>query len=100
MAALRFGSMPRVRQSDPGGVRWQAGELGRAAHGRAARRRGNTVSGVSPGVRPAAVAGLFYPRTPDELNATLDALLEGVPARALRPKAMIVPHAGYRYSGP
>jgi len=46
------------------------------------------------------VAGLFYPGAADELNATLDALLEGVPARVPRPRAMIVPHAGYQYSGP
>lgn len=58
------------------------------------------MSGTGASVRRAAVAGLFYPSTADELNATLDALLEGVPQHALKPKAMIVPHAGYRYSGP
>lgn len=51
-------------------------------------------------VRRAAVAGLFYPGTADELSATLDALLADVPARAVRPQALIVPHAGYQYSGP
>ena len=58
------------------------------------------MSGASPSVRPAAVAGLFYPGSAEQLGATVDALLAGVPARALRAKALIVPHAGYPYSGP
>ena len=58
------------------------------------------MSGASFGIRPAAVAGLFYPGTADELSATLDALLAGVPVRAMRPQALMVPHAGYQYSGP
>ena len=50
-------------------------------------------------VRPAAVAGLFYPGSATELGSTLDALLAGpVPATGA-PKALIVPHAGYMYSG-
>jgi len=52
--------------------------------------------------RPAAVAGMFYPDDPIELERTLTALLAGAgalaPARP--PKALIVPHAGYIYSGP
>ncbi len=50
-------------------------------------------------VRPAAVAGLFYPQDPEELGATVAALLaeQHVPARP--PKGLIVPHAGYAYSG-
>ena len=52
-------------------------------------------------VRPAAVAGRFYPSQPGELRRTVTALLEAVPAAAgPAPKAMIVPHAGYVYSGP
>jgi len=50
--------------------------------------------------RPAAVAGLFYPGSAQELGATVDALLAGVPAHAARAKALIVPHAGFAYSGP
>jgi AmmeMemoRadiSam system protein B len=56
-------------------------------------------------VRPAAVAGLFYPDRARELAETVDALLEA--ARAVAPppapeppRALIVPHAGYVYSGP
>src|SRR2546430_14073011 len=54
-------------------------------------------------VRPAAVAGSFYPRDARALAAELEDLLGGVEELAPRlgfPKALIVPHAGYLYSGP
>ncbi|HYA65722.1 MAG TPA: AmmeMemoRadiSam system protein B [Burkholderiaceae bacterium] len=54
-------------------------------------------------VRPAAVAGMFYPETPSTLAADVRAYLAkvAVPGKdAARPKALIVPHAGYVYSGP
>src|SRR5919201_6245713 len=54
-------------------------------------------------VRAAAVAGTFYPADPRSLNAELDELLGGIDAPAPRlgfPKALVVPHAGYIYSGP
>ena len=53
-------------------------------------------------VRPAAVAGMFYPRDPLSLAAEVDDLLGGVGDLAPRigfPKALVVPHAGYVYSG-
>src|SRR3989442_2301070 len=53
-------------------------------------------------VRPAAVAGMFYPRDPQALAAEVDELLGGVDELAPRlgfPKALVVPHAGYIYSG-
>ncbi len=52
--------------------------------------------------RPAAVAGSFYPAEPSALAAEVAAYLaEGGPAAAgPAPKAVIVPHAGYVYSGP
>lgn len=53
-------------------------------------------------VRRAAVAGMFYPNNSTELEQTLTDLLahpEGV-TLARPPKALIVPHAGYIYSGP
>lgn len=53
-------------------------------------------------VRPAAVAGMFYPGDPSALAAELDELLGGVEDLAPRlgfPKALVVPHAGYVYSG-
>lgn len=53
-------------------------------------------------VRPAAVAGMFYPGDARSLAAEVDDLLGGVSQPAPRlgyPKALIVPHAGYIYSG-
>ena len=52
-------------------------------------------------VRAPAVAGAFYPSTAAELQAQLDGMLASATgAFAARPKALIVPHAGYVYSGP
>lgn len=54
-------------------------------------------------IRNAAVAGMFYPGDAAALAAELDELLGGVEKYAPRlgfPKALIVPHAGYIYSGP
>src|SRR4051812_26126733 len=54
-------------------------------------------------VRPPAVAGTFYPADPRVLAAEIDDLLGDVDQLAPRlgfPKALIVPHAGYIYSGP
>jgi len=50
--------------------------------------------------RPTAVAGLFYPGEAATLRSQLLALLDqaSVPPRPC-PKAIIVPHAGYQYSG-
>jgi MEMO1 family protein len=53
-------------------------------------------------VREAAVDGLFYPDDPQVLLATVDRLLADTPAppdRAPVPRAVIVPHAGYIFSG-
>jgi hypothetical protein len=88
---------------------------------------------VAGGVRPAAVAGMFYPSDPGELADTVAVCLAAAPERASvsrppdeppavaadhadhaghrdhrtdpaddrpPPKAVIAPHAGYRYSGP
>ncbi|MFA5240878.1 MAG: AmmeMemoRadiSam system protein B [Sulfuricella sp.] len=54
-------------------------------------------------VRPAAVAGAFYPGEPGILKHDIQAMLAAVAAPAedaTPPKALIVPHAGYIYSGP
>lgn len=45
------------------------------------------------------VGDVFYPKQPDALAAMLDRVLAGAPADAVTPKAVIVPHAGYRFSG-
>src|SRR3954453_13264013 len=51
--------------------------------------------------RPPAMAGQFYPTDPDRLRAEVSKLLAAAPRAAPsgRPKAIIAPHAGYRYSG-
>ena len=52
-------------------------------------------------VRPAAVAGSFYPREAKALQAQLASYLAvEADAAAIPPKAIIAPHAGYIYSGP
>src|SRR5689334_914077 len=54
-------------------------------------------------IRAAAVAGMFYPGDAGALSTELDELLGGVEGGEARlgfPKALIVPHAGYIYSGP
>lgn len=52
-------------------------------------------------VRLPAVAGTFYPGTPDGLRSQLSTLLASARTTgARRPKALIAPHAGYIYSGP
>ncbi len=51
-------------------------------------------------VRPSAIAGSWYPGDPDELRAMVDGFLEAVEPVDGQPSAIIVPHAGYVYSGP
>jgi hypothetical protein len=54
-------------------------------------------------VRPAAVAGMFYPGNAPQLAMEVGELLDGVENFEPKlgfPKALIVPHAGYVYSGP
>src|SRR5436190_1006140 len=54
-------------------------------------------------VRAAAVAGMFYPGDARVLASELEELFGGVEQSDVRlgyPKALIVPHAGYIYSGP
>lgn len=52
-----------------------------------------------PTIRPAAVAGLFYPADPAQLAHDVQQLLAEARPHSLIPKAVIVPHAGYIYSG-
>lgn len=59
---------------------------------------------AAPMVRPAAVAGLFYPARADELRQQLAGLFQGAEQvdaadSPAVPKAIIAPHAGYMYSG-
>jgi len=60
------------------------------------------MSASTPTVRPAAVAGFFYPGAREALVRDLDTLLTAARGTAPAhppPKALIVPHAGYVYSG-
>ncbi len=52
-------------------------------------------------IRPAAVAGLFYPRESGQLTQLLQEYLRqaSVPEGSVRPRAIVTPHAGYVYSG-
>ena len=51
-------------------------------------------------VRAPAVAGTFYPADPGRLRAAVEGFLAAAGASDRpRPKAIIVPHAGYIYSG-
>ena len=55
-------------------------------------------------VRPAAVAGTFYPAHPEHLRAALaghlaSAATPGTPDPDRPPKLLVAPHAGYVYSG-
>jgi MEMO1 family protein len=53
-------------------------------------------------IRPAAVAGLFYPANPSELRSAIEDLLANskVTHKSGSIRAVIAPHAGYVYSGP
>lgn len=53
-------------------------------------------------LRPPAVAGLFYPGEPRALRAAVEGHLAQASAAAPQEplKALVVPHAGYVYSGP
>lgn len=51
-------------------------------------------------VRQPAVAGMFYPAEPRGLRAMISEYLAAANPAGPAPKALIVPHAGYIYSGP
>jgi AmmeMemoRadiSam system protein B len=53
-----------------------------------------------PQIREPVVAGLFYPDDPVVLQQQLNSLLDDDSGDREAPKALIVPHAGYIYSGP
>lgn len=56
---------------------------------------------MSSSIRPAAVAGSFYPGVPQHLAQMVRGYLsEQTVSSIRRPKALVLPHAGYIYSGP
>jgi MEMO1 family protein len=56
---------------------------------------------ISGGIRPSAIAGTWYPDKSDQLASQIDTMLSHAPPIAAPGKirALIVPHAGYRYCG-
>ena len=50
-------------------------------------------------IRPPAVAGMFYPADAGQLAREVQGFLTHAHPFNLSPKALIVPHAGYIYSG-
>ena len=51
-------------------------------------------------VRSAAVSGKFYPEDPGRLSAVIDTLMRNALTPEMEPPvALVVPHAGYTYSG-
>ncbi len=55
-----------------------------------------------PTMRPAAIAGTFYPGQPEVLARSVETMLAAARRCAIAavPKAIIAPHAGHVYSGP
>ncbi len=51
-------------------------------------------------IREPAVAGMFYPDDPLLLQQQIEGFLAREAPASYRPKALVVPHAGYIYSGP
>ncbi len=51
-------------------------------------------------IRQPAVADMFYPADPNTLQTMIDGFLADANVEGPVPKALIVPHAGYIYSGP
>ncbi|MCK9363641.1 MAG: AmmeMemoRadiSam system protein B [Syntrophales bacterium] len=62
---------------------------------------GAVPSGMDAGeIRPPAVAGQFYPENADVLRLAIKKFLEdALPPQGIKPFAVVVPHAGYIYSG-
>lgn len=58
-----------------------------------------TATLVADLIQPAQVAGTWYPADPAELTRTIDGMLTAVEPVDGRPIALIVPHAGYVFSG-
>ena len=50
-------------------------------------------------IRQPAFSGTFYPESPEALGHTVKDLLNKVEAKDFNPKALVVPHAGFMYSG-
>jgi AmmeMemoRadiSam system protein B/AmmeMemoRadiSam system protein A len=84
-------------QTQATGVQQKAGQTQAAGQAQAQAQQPRPIESV----REAAVAGLFYPNDASALGRMIDGFLAKVneaPVENLR--ALVVPHAGYEYSGP
>jgi MEMO1 family protein len=61
-------------------------------------RQPNPISPMT--IRAHAVAGTFYPATPDALDRAVRTALAAAQVEPVTAKAIVAPHAGYIYSGP
>ena len=60
----------------------------------------SSIAAAQTDVRPPAVAGGFYPAEAAKLRAAVEAFLASAqPPRGAAPVAIVVPHAGYIFSG-
>ena len=61
----------------------------------------DTPAGPAAGIREPAIAGTWYPDSPDVLRRQIQTYLDNVPDKSAQGElaALIVPHAGYVYSG-
>ncbi len=98
------GPTEQTQDADPTEQAQDAGPTGQA---RGAVPTAPTVSTASPApavppgqIRPSAIAGSWYPDDPDELTTMIDGFLAAVEPVDGAPLSLIVPHAGYVYSGP
>lgn len=55
---------------------------------------------MTENIREGVVAGFFYPENREALLDQVSSFLQSATPSDLQPKAMILPHAGYIYSGP
>jgi len=56
--------------------------------------------GAGEEIRPPAVAGRFYPESASTLKLAIEKFMQdALPARVKEPLAIVVPHAGYIFSG-
>jgi len=78
---------------------WLNAHGGPGSGGRSSASEAN--ESYEPGVRQPAVAGAFYPSNPKDLNETVAGYLAAAEDRTGKRTigGVLVPHAGYRYSG-
>lgn len=93
-AAQPAGAQPAAVQTAAPAAPAAAGQPAPAA------RLAEQAAAASGTVHPCAGAGRWFPGDPEKLGRAVDSYLSGLPPALARPPvALIVPHAGYDYSG-